>query len=847
VLAVWSVFAIASAGERADNFDLNAQSGRWDQINGVRELFPTAIGRAYEFEYTNPFMPFPGKISGSEWQKEWEATPISALRYNVKLRDKKNQERFFAADFSVRQFPAMGETEPLRFHFTFFLSSRDEPEQFCDLDHAVRFMPAAIALRGRLGVDLADYASERIGRLFLPRHENLNCRMLVDRSKNEVSVSLNGYRKIFCGRKIMTDPIRSIGIFIEQDQSRPSRRVEFSAPRIYQFDDPAVLEKLPPVTFSCYPYENYASLREAPTGRKSSIAKNPDAWYAEALEKLEQPSRCDPPAGVELLKKAAKADHVLAMYQLGVCYYRGHGVARDDDSALKYLRQAEKAGSLRASVLTMTILTGQCRDRIYVSPKIQEEILRKSSARYFSFDSMHDVIFSNHAFFNETIGGIGPTYTPPGYRKAVEHSEKLDFAGKLFADHAKIVLSSAEAGFDFKSLLRIDYSRCDDATYYRCLLCSGMRGGNPAAYLRAAELLMFIYARNARPEYEYLRNQAMTLLSRISEQKDPDCQLLLLLLQFETGKLDPKAFTQEADLRLGDQPLYWFLKNATGDADLPGLAEIRNHELSGAVEKMKGASSFRHRFLFGLLQLHVRFFLPNRSKPHLAYMADPHRERHGDSGVEAVHGKTYIDPTAEAREPYRQIIVAAQNGLPDAQYWMAKLQLRSAPDCTKTPACYNDAKAVAVLEELARNGDAAAVLLLAEYALDTGRVKISPAMEGQLIQLGDSTGYAKIWLLLSRLNEKRNDLQRALAYDLKSGESGEPQGFSRAALRSKGVVAQEYWRRFIPLDRAVRARNWTDPYSRQININQAILDGREGAADHTEAETLSPETEVRRR
>ena len=46
------------------------------------------------------------------------------------------------------------------------------------------------------------------------------------------------------------------------------------------------------------------------------------------------------PKAINMLVKAANKKHILAMYQLGICYYRGFGVEIDFDNACKWLGKA---------------------------------------------------------------------------------------------------------------------------------------------------------------------------------------------------------------------------------------------------------------------------------------------------------------------------------------------------------------------------------------------------------------------------------------------------------------------------------------------------------------------------
>jgi len=59
----------------------------------------------------------------------------------------------------------------------------------------------------------------------------------------------------------------------------------------------------------------------------------------------------------ELFKELAKSGNSEAMYHLGILYYEGWGVERDEDEAIKWWKRANRAGSLDAKYMLQTIKT----------------------------------------------------------------------------------------------------------------------------------------------------------------------------------------------------------------------------------------------------------------------------------------------------------------------------------------------------------------------------------------------------------------------------------------------------------------------------------------------------------
>ncbi len=58
-----------------------------------------------------------------------------------------------------------------------------------------------------------------------------------------------------------------------------------------------------------------------------------------------------------LFKELAKSGDSEAMYYLGILYYEGWGVERDEDEAIKWWKRANRAGSLDAKYMLQTIKT----------------------------------------------------------------------------------------------------------------------------------------------------------------------------------------------------------------------------------------------------------------------------------------------------------------------------------------------------------------------------------------------------------------------------------------------------------------------------------------------------------
>ena len=60
---------------------------------------------------------------------------------------------------------------------------------------------------------------------------------------------------------------------------------------------------------------------------------------------------------LQLFEKAARKRHLPALYQLGLCYWRGYGVMPDENKAIRYLREARDYGLPEAGALLLLMET----------------------------------------------------------------------------------------------------------------------------------------------------------------------------------------------------------------------------------------------------------------------------------------------------------------------------------------------------------------------------------------------------------------------------------------------------------------------------------------------------------
>ena len=55
-------------------------------------------------------------------------------------------------------------------------------------------------------------------------------------------------------------------------------------------------------------------------------------------------------------KRAASNDNAMAIYQLGCCYYFGHGIQKDEEEAIKCFQRGMELGNKMAEITLSKIL-----------------------------------------------------------------------------------------------------------------------------------------------------------------------------------------------------------------------------------------------------------------------------------------------------------------------------------------------------------------------------------------------------------------------------------------------------------------------------------------------------------
>ena len=367
--------------------EIKSGIGQWRPDGQVKEIYSTPFGQVYRFSPNEgngkfvgcaPLHPDDSRCN-CEFCRNARAriTSVLSLRLPSKMKITA-KTHYIVLDFRIRVFPALDErrtSSALTVHLL------DSGRPILGAEHselhgrkAIRDhqqddfyysgqVPLILSGEGQQNLRqnhrIIGYGLPEHARSFIhPAFEPLSVRVIYDLPGRTMTYFLNGksfkYPSVISGKSFRPD-LRYFGLAVyESDLKMPARYkyFELSAPQVHVCDDQFELPPAP--VFEPYPYENYMLDRsresEEAAYRKALHHKNPDLQYAYALRYLYGEGECDPEKGLKLLEKAAKEHHALALYQLGVCRWRGYGV-RPGKNEGKKLRQSMDLGYPEAAAV----------------------------------------------------------------------------------------------------------------------------------------------------------------------------------------------------------------------------------------------------------------------------------------------------------------------------------------------------------------------------------------------------------------------------------------------------------------------------------------------------------------
>ena len=763
----------------------------WELNGGIKKVFDTPMGTVYKFSQSTPYTcrsyndPITGKVHPADCKcndcrkkKSNKGDIKGSLQFNF-LKSSQTNKRFVVLDFKIRTYPALSKKKTSDTQF--FLTRSDKKNvgsNYLNLNGMLRVISSEYSLfYTTYRIDILKNSLFRFsGVHYRPSFQPLAMRWIFDTS--------TGHNQIICyneEKEILLFPeelitsgnpieIRNFGILTQRKGSDNKFREEYleiSDPVVRQFNSSSLLNKLPPLTFSPYPYANYPAflnknkrkLDAEQSWRKLRQHDNPDLQYAVALQYLYgSEAKRNVYQGVELLERAAKEDHVLALYELGVCYYRGYGVLPDWNKAIKYLKSAAAYGYPAAVALQAQIVWEQAHRPLFMSSQFRRELA--------------DIVTHGTATDHDCC--VFRQFFTVGILPVKEMSPKR--------------LISANYGKE----LRKRYPPKGEKESSMQFLNHAISAGYLPAFLIKAVSLRWLTQPNTPAQEAWIRREITDSLEQGAQAGDIGCIVALLADKARNGKLASLKFSSLQRLQLGDDPIYLFYEFAAANPTNPGIAEFIREDYDLAEQIWKKQKNPTAEFLLGLTGW-IRWYPVPFRYDNLTQMDELIKQR----------------ATA-----YGHLQNAAEAGIPDAMYLIARQILND--DVPRqwrvgnTP--YSKSQAKILLEKASKIGHLKATLLLVELYFNNSSVKASQLLA--MLQPILAEKYGPAFYLQGKIQEQEKQYADALQAYQQAANYGEHLGlreFARlSAIINDKSVAQQFWNRFIDTDRQKRAQDMYD-------------------------------------
>lgn len=541
----------------------------WKKDDLVQNLYSTPIGYVYKFSSsgnTSNLFSFLPKAHAKDCNCETckycrQSVDGGTLEIDFSKQKKMSlTKHYLAIDFIIRAFPALSRFPTSDFQFLLIDSEYQiSRANYYNLNGMWRITNSADVLYSTSDRN-ASLQTKSGARLLLPEFDPIHVRFIYDLQNTEVCFMNFQYSSFIAITTLKSKKARSfkkkkIAISVVNNNDRRTEYFEISNPIVYQCDTQAELKILPKIEYTPYPYSNYIlkeknKIKITDTFKILKRDKNPDLQYAYALRYLYgSQQECDPEKGIELLKEAIKKNHVMALYQLGICFFRGYGVEVDYKKSFEYLEKSKQYGYSSAETLRWFIEFQTSNYPWFANKRLNRE--RKKIIPYNRFD--HDYVF---------ISGIFSSFLPTAMV-----SPKL-LLSSLYVEHCR----------DFQNLSYLDYV---------------LKSEYPNAYWSKA-----IFLENSNQEkYHSLLKQGIL---KGNKQLCPE----LILFRLKTNDAVTKNdFLPLYDLLYSDDPLYHIVSLTRGNVQyskIYGLLEpkgnlfLTHDELTRAIPNQFSDSNLLH-------------------------------------------------------------------------------------------------------------------------------------------------------------------------------------------------------------------------------------------------------------
>lgn len=540
-------------------------TGDWEYNSQVQKIADTPLGILFCIEPT-PDSDILIHLDGCNCDLCQGNPKLAGLLNFSFLKNKEINRRYVVVEFTIRANPGFENDAIPAMSFGVLRGGKSEVNGYAkDFNGMVSvrsnrtfFLETAYPdLRG----NVIQFFTDSAGIRFVPDFEPMHVRIIFDTvNAREIIVYQNRSWSKYTNLEMPAPDgkidFRNVGLVIPDGKfSRDYRKryLEISRPVVRQFGtEKEMYEALEPIEFSPYRYEDLLIGIRAQNADKRSLIrqarmhKNPDVLYAYAMSLLYgKGENCDPETALELLKEAAsKHCHVLAKYELALCYFRGYGVAKNEKTAFRYIDDAIKFRYSKASALYMFMRYEQLNRPIFISDALRDDFKKKI---FNDLSNDHDLTMMSDRFGLE--------------------------AGGAMVDVSPKILSPLDNYFN---LSKPD----NDNAYAFFESCIG-QGYYPANLLLAIRRIS-----DDQKKVKSCEPATITkLLDKGAHQGDNDAAIVRLFFRARANQLTEDDFSPAQLLKLMDYPEYYLLNFLYQNPDFPATQQILggNYESAGLI------------------------------------------------------------------------------------------------------------------------------------------------------------------------------------------------------------------------------------------------------------------------
>ena len=804
-------------------------SAEW-KINGaVKKLYDTPLGAVYKFTPTNPF------LSRRDGNKNSLDNQLNSIQFELykNSKERKNMKRYIVIEFKIRLFPAISESKNPRMYFvlTRSMNGYASIQKLKDINgqasynNYYRLYPPRPLILSRTysgrGISrpknriiketIKDKANASLIYASPMAYELISIRMIIDTSQEGIittNVNENLYwslRRDSSKERIY--PVRSFGILVTDIEviglGKNRRLLELSTPRITLVDTEEEIQKLPLVEFVEYPYEGYMAMRENSKKRRRKkkinlkCLDNPDEIYANALHLLKGKDLIE---GAKLLAYIAKKEeHIFAMKQLGICYWRGIGVKKNIKKAIEWFN---KAGEYKLSDALKLSGLVELREAVkpYIADRKKSRIFRMLKDWNFKkIRSVHDTGSLSTAYLWNNIFS-GPKRSPKfDYWDVRNSCLGVFYRNTAYYNNPKYVHRYINGVFEKSRATKNDFEELK-LLFKKMIqkLDKCIEQGLSAAIYYKGQLLI---AQSKKEERESALKKAMALFKRGEKLGDIECAIEVMHCKARLDLLKTEDFDEKTYIKFSDHPLYYILKYIVKNPDAPGAKEFLKRDYRAARQIWKKKQDGINHFLLAMEGIYQYYHY----------------------GADTMYYRAYYGDTCSIKEAYKHLDAAIKANVQDAIYLKGVYLLNK--KCNSSVGFENAdiSRAMFLLRKIVPQNIKAQYYLI-KYDFYNNK-RIDKRWLKQLKPLRDLE-FPDAWLLssdiLARLSHGNLARRKKLigAYK-RAGMLGCVRAWDKLArlyyrsAKSNAIdkaASEKYWKKFVEEDNKLRCNDPWDPY-----------------------------------